>query len=266
MGLFERPRRGVLPTLDRARGAERYVYNERELRTAISDAARAVAVVPLDGEDFYSVAYAPFSIVIAQGFTTSERIDIPSELWGLKVRGIPGVVLTIGSSLTSGFQVGGFNTHFADLFIQASGDVFTAGTTTVADVYPRIVLTGSYVDCGSNDVVSGVFENSVISGNRLSGGISVGSSREGSRNVIAANHFNNKGVASQGNGTSVSGNTGLNSVTISGGATDCAVTGNAMRNGGITTTASGGNNAIVGNANTGTRSLHGTDSDVGNTT
>lgn len=130
MGLFTRPRRSVLSTLDRARGNDRIVYSERELRAAITDALTTGIEAPhRSGAVTYTVRWATFRIIIGGAIKLTDTVTIPRDLNGLEIIGSRATPVTVSSDVDVVFDVRGEYATLEGLTLRdLSGSTVTATT------------------------------------------------------------------------------------------------------------------------------------------
>lgn len=235
---------------------ERYVKTNAELRAAIGECAAAGQTSGAGAGDV-NVPFG-FSICLVAPIRISEPIVIPVECSGLHIRQLGRVPLLPDGVVSTVFDVRAALVTISDLLAvsESIADMFTTFVTlgaTQADrcrvLHNHVVADRVFLSDASNDATK-----CLIIGNQQQ---HVNSTHDvpivinGSRNTVEANHLANSDGA-----TDV--------ITVASGARN-RILGNYCDGGGITTTASGGYNAVWFNDEAGAITLHATDSSGGST-
>lgn len=125
MGLFERPRRTILPTLRAAQYGDRLVGTETELRKAIADARKGESV-EINGNTYY---YSPYHIVIVAPLLLTQKVVLPGDILGLTIVGRRGAPVSVASEGLDMFELQGFWQEIRDVVCFNVGDGGVQGGT-----------------------------------------------------------------------------------------------------------------------------------------
>lgn len=230
---------------------EIFVYSEEELIEAIGS-----LVIETKNFPGLSQGYYPGKIIrIGKGFTITNTLDIPREALGLTLDGT-GTSLVPGTNSMTLFKINGPLVTIKDFVCGGGDQVATAFFGTLVELI------------GETPTVK--ILNNFFTGTKLVNG----QSSTACDNIqIRHNQCENTSTPKwvdlvQCDNGSIIDNSfsgGGDSVILGADCSACAISLNRCSLGDITTTASDGLNAVVGNTDVDTLSLHGTDSNVGNT-
>lgn len=131
MGLFERPRRTILPTLRAAQNGDRLVGTETELRKAIADARKGESV-EISGNSYF---YAPYNIVLVAPIRLTQKVVLPGDILGLTIVGRRGAPISVATTGLDMFELQGFWQGLVDIVCFNIGDGGVQGGTfaTITD-------------------------------------------------------------------------------------------------------------------------------------
>lgn len=267
VGLFTRPRRAILPTLQAATAGTRIVTTEQELRKAIAD-ARKGDTVTITGVTYN---YAPYDIQIAAPIGLNSTVVLPEDIIGLSISGRRGIPVYAESAGFDLFRIEGpwqsivgvYSQDFRDSPVTADAFVRLEGGKTGAVLEPLVsgCLVRScdiLVECEETAlqvVIEGcVHQDPGAGGTSISlTGTTVNSTISGCPNLagsVTASAFSQSSII---NCTTES------SITISGASSlRNRIVGNYIA-GSITTSGSSGSNYIGGNVVTGSITEHAND-------
>lgn len=125
MGLFERPRRTILPTLRAAQAGDRLVGTEAELRKAIADARKGESV-DINGNPYF---YAPYNIVLVAPIRLTQKVVLPGDILGLTIVGRRGAPVSVATEGLDMFELQGFWQGLRDIVCFNIGDGGVQGGT-----------------------------------------------------------------------------------------------------------------------------------------
>jgi hypothetical protein len=241
-----RPLRSILPSTSTQQVAKE-VRTEDELRQALQ---------PLDGTTTAAlVANTGRRIIITAPITLHSPVIIDASLPGTVIESNGYLPIICGTDGIDAFEV-------RAPLCTLSGLLFYHDTTTSPNRFRYVISVGSsgangvrIIDChcmGAQTFISNLLVGSP-SDWRVSGCVIA------TTGVVAGPGIDTGGINWSIESCSLQGSAGDVAVLIAGGGGACAIVGNDMASDGITTSASGGLNFIVGNTRAGTLTTHGTD-------
>lgn len=241
-----RPLRSILPSTSTQQVAKE-VRTENELRQALQ---------PLDTSSLASlVANTGRRIIITAPITLKAPIIIEASLPGTVIESNGYLPITCGTDGIDAFEV-------RAPLCTLSGLLFYHDTTTSPNRFRYAISVGSSGANGVRITDCHCMGAQTFISNRLVGSPSdwrVSGCVIATTGVVAGPGIDTGGINWSIESCSLQGSAGDVAVLIAGGGGACAIVGNDMANDGITTSASGGLNFIVGNTRAGALTTHGTD-------